>query len=112
MRRAALNSALTQWLQEGRLTVVDDITLDEYKTRRIVEMLGALGLAGQKVLIVIDDANPTVEASARNVPGVGLVRADGVNVYDVLRHDKLLITKAAVEAVERRLAGGGKETSE
>jgi large subunit ribosomal protein L4 len=109
MRRAALLSALTQWLGEGRVTVVDDIILDEYKTRRIVEMLGSLGLAGEKLLIVIEDANPIVEASVRNVPGVGLVRAAGLNVYDVLRHDKLLITKAAVGAVEARLMGEAKE---
>jgi large subunit ribosomal protein L4 len=108
MRRAALNSALTQWLREGAMVVVDDLALDEYKTRRMVEMLGSLGLAGQKVLIVIEDANPTVEASVRNLPGVGLVRAAGLNVYDVLRHDKLLITKAAVSAVEARLLGEGR----
>ena len=57
-------------------------------------------------LIVIDDANPTVEASARNLPGVTVVRAEGLNVYDVLRHKNLLITQAAVAKVEARLAGG------
>jgi large subunit ribosomal protein L4 len=92
--------------------VVDDIALDEYKTKRVVEMILALGLAGQKLLIVIDESNAAVEASARNIPGVGLIRAEGLNVYDVLRYDKLLITKAAVEAVEKRLVRGGKEATQ
>jgi len=112
MRRAALNSALTQSLREGSIIVVDDIALDEYKTKRVVEMIVALGLVGQKLLIVIDESNAAVEASARNIPGVGLIRAEGLNVYDVLRHDKLLITKAAMEAVERRLVRGGKEATQ
>jgi large subunit ribosomal protein L4 len=103
MRRAALNSALTQWLSEDAITVVDSIELDEYKTKRMVEMLSALGLAGQKVLIVLDDAMPQIEASVRNIPGVGLIRAEGLNVYDVLRHPKMLITKAALDAVQKRL---------
>jgi len=111
VRRAALNSALTQWLSEGAITVVDSIESDEYKTRRMVEMLTALGLEGQKVLIVLDDANPKVEASVRNIPGVGLVRAEGLNVYDVLRHPKMLITKAAVDAVQKRLGKAGEAKS-
>lgn len=111
MRRAALTSALTQWLNEGAITVVDDLPMDEYRTRRVVEVLRALGLEGEKVLIVTDDAQPKLEASARNIPGVGLVRAEGLNVYDVLRHPKMLITRAALDAVQARLAGAGQEAT-
>jgi len=111
MRRAALTSALTQWLNEDGLIVIDDLNVDEYKTRRVVEILKALGLGGEKVLIVTDDAHPMLEASARNIPGVGLVRAAGLNVYDVLRHTKLLMTKSALDAVQARLAGSGKEAT-
>ncbi len=103
MRRAALISALTQWLDEGAITIVEELDLDEYKTRRMVEALSALGLSGEKVLVVTDDAHPMVEASLRNIPGVGLVRAEGLNVYDILRHPKMLITRAAVEALQARI---------
>ncbi len=62
-------------------------------------------MAEGKPLIVLDDANPTVEASARNLPGVSVIRVAGLNVYDLLRHKNLLITQAAVERLQDRLAG-------
>ena len=104
MRRAALASALTQWLSEGAITVVDEISVDEFKTKRVIEILQGLGLANTKVLIVTDDVSPILEASARNIPGVGLVRAEGLNVYDILRHPKVLMTRAALEAIQSRLS--------
>lgn len=113
VRRAALLSALSQRLQEQALTVVDDLQVEGFKTRRIVEILAALGLSQSTVLIVIDEPNPTVEASARNIPGVSVLRSEGLNVHDLLRHGHLLITKAAVEKLEARLtkvsAEGGSE---
>ena len=105
MRRAALLSALSQRVQESALTVVDDLQVEGFKTKRVIEILSSLGLADSTVLIVIEDANPTVEASARNIPGVGVLRSDGLNVHDLLRHKHLLITKAAIEKLEARLAG-------
>lgn len=111
VRRAALTSALSQWLKEGAITVVDSLELDEYKTRRVVEVLNNLGLGDQPVLIVIEDAQPILEASARNIPGVGLVRAAGLNVYDVLRHPKMLITRAALEAIQTRLGVPAREAT-
>ncbi len=108
-RRAALRGALSQRLQEGAVTVLETLELDEYRTRRVVEILGGLGLAGEKVLIVIDEANPRIERSARNIHGVGVLRVAGLNVYDVLRHDKLVMTRAALEAVEQRLGDRGVE---
>jgi large subunit ribosomal protein L4 len=104
MRRAALISALTQQLQEGAITVIDALDFGEYKTKRMVEILASLGLAGEKVLIVIADPNPMVEVSTRNIPGVGLIRAEGLNVYDVLRFKKLVITKDAIDALQTRLS--------
>ncbi len=110
MRRAALVSALSQWQQEGSIIIVDELELDEYKTRRVVETIDKLGLSGAPLLLVIEDAKPMLEASVRNIPRVGLVRVEGLNVYDVLRHPKVLITRAAVEALHERLgtpvAGG------
>ncbi|MBW2273320.1 MAG: 50S ribosomal protein L4 [Deltaproteobacteria bacterium] len=112
-RRAALRSALSARLAESAITVVDALELAEFKTRRVMELLDGLGLAGESVLIVISEPSATIEASARNIPKVSVLRAAGLNVYDVLRHSKLLFTKAAVEAVEVRLgegdSGDGKE---
>ena len=55
-------------------------------------------------MVVTDDVSPILEASARNIPGVGLVRAEGLNVYDILRHPKVLMTRAALEAIQSRLS--------
>ena len=103
VRRAALVSALTQWQSEGSIVIVEELEMEEYKTRRMVEAIGKLGLSDSPVLVVIEDAKPMLEASLRNIPHVGLVRAEGLNVYDVLRHPKMLITRAAVEALHSRL---------
>jgi len=103
MRRAALVSALSQWQKDGSIVIVDELDLDEFKTRRVVETINKLGLSGAPLLVVIEDAKPMLEASVRNIPRVGLVRAEGLNVYDVLRHPKMLITRAAVEALQQRL---------
>ena len=112
MRRAALASALTQWQQEGSITIVDDLDMSEYKTRHMVEAIAKLGLDESSVLVVIEDAKPMLEASIRNIPDVGLVRVEGLNVYDVLRHPKMLITQAAVEALQVRMSGGASGSTE
>ena len=107
MRRAALLSALSQRLGESALTIVEDLQFEDYKTKRIVELLAALELSASSTLIVIDDANATVEASARNIPGVSVIRSEGVNVYDLLRHKDVLMTKAAIEKLQVRLIASG-----
>jgi large subunit ribosomal protein L4 len=112
VRRAALLSALSQRVQDSTMTVVDDLQVEGFSTKRIREILAALGLADGSTLIVIEDANPTVEASARNLPGVSVLRSAGINVYDLLRHQNLLITRSAVESLQARLAGGSEGDSE
>jgi large subunit ribosomal protein L4 len=106
VRRAALRGALSLRVGEDAVTVIEALSLDGYKTRRVVEILEGLGVGADGVLIVIDEADPIVERSARNLHGVSVVRAAGLNVYDVLRHPKLLATKAAVAAIEQRLGDG------
>ena len=105
VRRAALASALTQRVQESAVTVVDALTVDGYSTKKMREILKSLGLEGRSTLIVIEAANPTVEASARNLPAVSVIRSEGLNVYDLLRHQSLLITRGALASLEARLAG-------
>jgi large subunit ribosomal protein L4 len=104
VRRAALRGALSLRQQEGAITVVDELAVTEFKTKRIAEILTALGLAGQSVLIAIAEADEKLEISARNLDRVGVIRVEGLNVYDVLRHAKLVLTKAAVEALDKRLS--------
>lgn len=103
VRRAALLSALSQRVGESALTVVESLELSDYSTRRMAEILSALGLGGETTLIVIDEPNAVVEASARNLPGVSVIRSEGVNVYDLLRHAKIVMTRAAVERLQQRL---------
>ena len=103
VRAAALRSALSLRFQEDAVTIIEDLPLEGYKTRRVVEILGALGLSGESLLIVVSEADALVERSARNIPRVDVIRSIGVNVYDVLRHSKLLVTRAALEALGERL---------
>jgi len=108
-RRAALRSALSWKLAQSQICVIDSLGIDGYSTKRMAEILSGLGLDGRTVLIVLDAPNATVEASARNLPGVDVIRAEGLNVYDVLRHKDLLVTQAAIGAIEARLSGAAKE---
>lgn len=111
-RRAALRGALSLRAGESALVVVDRLSLSEIKTKKMAELLAKLGLAEQTVLIVLAEADAKVEKSARNLPGVSVIRAEGLNVYDVLRHRQLLVTRAALEQLEQRLgAGEEKEAS-
>ena len=107
MRRAALLSALSQCLGDSALKIVDDLQFDDYKTKRVIDTLAALGLDATSTLIVIDEPSATIEASARNLPGVSVIRSEGVNVYDLLRHKSVLMTKAAIERLQARLLASG-----
>ena len=106
-RRAALRGALSLRVKEGAVVVAQGFSLDGFKTKRVVEILDGFGLGDNSVLIVIADANPHLEISARNLPRVGVIRVAGLNVYDVLRHEKLLIDKAALEVLGARLGAEG-----
>lgn len=102
VRRLAIKSALSTKVLEQNLIVLDDLQVAA-KTKEMVAVLKGLAIE-KKALIVTGDANEAVELSARNIPGVTVVTADGVNVLDVLGHNKLVMTKSAVEKVEEVLA--------
>jgi large subunit ribosomal protein L4 len=102
-RRAALRDALASRHAAGTLLVVESLTLAEAKTKRMVECLRGLGLEGATVLVVLAAADEAVERAARNLPGVKVLLARGLNVYDVLAHANLLVTRAALEDLARRL---------
>ena len=101
-RRVALRAVLADRQRNGAVTVIDEIQLAEPKTKHVVEMLAALGLAGS-VLIVSKDENTGLERAARNLKSVKVLRSAGVNVYDVLKHQHVLITQDAVQALAERL---------
>ncbi|WP_243388392.1 50S ribosomal protein L4 [Bacillus kexueae] len=103
VRRLAVKSALSTKVLENNIVVLEDLTLEAPKTKEMVSILKGLSVE-KKALIVTADLNEAVALSARNIPGVEVVTAAGINVLDVLNHDKLVITKAAVEKVEEVLA--------
>ncbi len=106
-RRAALVGAISLRKKEGALVIADGLALNEYKTKRAVEMLGKLGVAGKSVLVVTASPQPQLERSLGNLPGIDVIRAEGLNVYDVLRHERLVIAKDAVAALAQRLNKDG-----
>ncbi len=111
-RRAALTGAISLRHKEGALVIADGLALPEAKTRRAIELLGALGVAGKSVLFVTATPHAQLELSVRNLRGIDVIRAEGLNVYDVLRHERLVIAKEAVAALEQRLnaANAGSES--
>lgn len=98
-RRLALKSALSVKAADSELIVVDSIKTDEYKTKKIVAMLSAVG-ADKKALIVLPEVDDMVIKSANNIPGVKTAQVNTINVYDILNADKLIIAKDAVSKIE------------
>ena len=99
VRRLALKSAFSTKVQDNNLIVVDNIDVEGFKTKTIVEMLKSLGVEG-KALIVLAGKNDNVYYSTRNIPGVEATLTNTLNVYDILNHDKFIIVKDAVAKLE------------
>ncbi|MTV49480.1 50S ribosomal protein L4 [Heliobacillus mobilis] len=102
-RRLALKSALSDKVKSGNLIVVDTLAMEAPKTKAMAGILDKLNVE-RKALLVTADIDETIFKSARNIPGVSPVEAVGINVYDILNHDKLVITKDAVAKVEEVFA--------
>jgi len=99
MRRLALRSALSAKVAEGQVRVVEDLKLDAPKTREIESMLGNLSVRSS-ALILLGDANPMVQKSAANIADVKTLRAQYLNVRDLLGYDMLVMPLGAVKAIE------------
>ena len=97
-KRAALKSALTSRVEENKLIVVDEISFDEIKTKRFQEVLNNLSVS--KALVVLEDGNKNAELSARNIADVKTAKTNTINVYDILKYNTVIATKAAVQAIE------------
>jgi large subunit ribosomal protein L4 len=102
VRASALRGALSLRAREAKLVVVDDFTLPEVKTKRVAGVLKALGTG--KALVVDSKDNTRLALSVRNLPKAKFIAPEGVNVYDVLDHDSLVLTLATAKALESRLA--------
>ena len=97
-KRAALKSALTSRVVENKLVVVDELKLDEIKTKKFVEVLKNLQV--EKALVVLNEMDKNVIASAANIPTVKTAQTNELNVFDVLKYDTVVVTKAAVATIE------------
>ena len=98
-KAGAIKSALTTKVNEEKFFVMDSLKFDEIKTKKMVGVLDALKV--NKALVVLDgEDNDNVEVSARNIAGVRTVYSNAINVYDILKYDTVVVTKAAVENIE------------
>ncbi|MCK5255747.1 MAG: 50S ribosomal protein L4 [Deltaproteobacteria bacterium] len=101
VKMSALRSALSIKLKEDKLLILDNFNLPEIKTKGFVTTLSRLNI---KDAFIIDDSNLHLEKSASNVPFVKVLRPEGLNVYDILRYDKLIITQSCLEKITRTLS--------
>jgi len=102
VKQSALRSALSVRYKDACMTVVNGLDLEQISTKGFVEVLDRFEL--KKALIVVEGENVNLELSARNLPFVKVLRAEGVNVYDILKYPNLVMTEAAVDQIEGALA--------
>ena len=99
VKRLALKSAFSTKVADNDLIVVDNIAVEDYKTKTVVEMLSKLG-ADKKALIVMPEVDQKLIKSAANIPGVKTALVNTINVYDILNCDKFIVAKSALEKIE------------
>ena len=97
-KRAALKSALTSRVAENKFIVIDELKFDEIKTKKFQEVLNNLNV--NKALVVLEDDNKNVEISARNIAGVKTAKTNTINVFDILKYNTVITTKACVATIE------------
>ncbi len=103
MRKAALRSVLTAKLKDDQLTVIDKIELDAPKTKVFVDIMKTMGFEAKKILFVTAEKDETLLRSSRNLYRVLVLPIEGLNVYDLLRFDRLVVLEAAVPRIHERL---------
>ncbi len=97
-KQCAMKSALTSRVNEGKFLVLDELVMEEVKTKKFQAVLDALKV--EKALVVLDQNDQKVILSARNIPNVKTAQTNTINVYDILKYDTVVITKSAVAAIE------------
>ena len=103
VRRLALKMALSSKLQAEKLVVLDEFEIDEIKTREFVKVMSALDM--KNALIITDKKNENLELSARNVPQTKVLRVEGLNVYDILKYENVVLLESSIKSIEGRLLG-------
>ena len=103
VRRLALKMALSSKLKQENLVVVDEFGLDTIKTREFVKVINALNT--KNALIITEKKNETLELSARNVPNIKVLRVEGLNVYDILKYENVVLLESSIKSIEGRLLG-------
>ncbi|HEU19044.1 MAG TPA: 50S ribosomal protein L4 [Deltaproteobacteria bacterium] len=101
VRKAAIKSALTLKVQKDKMLVLNDFQLEEIKTKKFKEVLDRFDM--KSVLFVIDKANPELQKSSRNIKDVKMMLSEGINVYDILKYDNLVLLEPSVKMIERAL---------
>ena len=101
VRRVALISALSMKLKEEKMIILRDFPMEEIKTKRFQEVIERFGLS--KVLFVIDGSQPILEKSSRNIKEVKMVRSEGINVYDLLKYDHVVLLEPSIKKIEGAL---------
>ena len=97
-KRAALKSALTSRVQENKLIVVDELKLDEIKTKQFAQVMKNLNV--DKALVIINENDQNIVMSAKNIPTVKVAQTNTINVFDILKYSTVVVTKAAVATIE------------
>ncbi len=103
VRKAALRSALAEKIRQQKLVLIDSFALDSHRTKELHQTLQKLEAV--KALIVVEEIGRNLELAARNLPGVEVVHHRQLNVYNLLRYDKTLMTRGAMAAIQERLTG-------
>lgn len=101
--RLAMRCALSTKVREGKFVVIDEINLENFKTKGLVEVLNAVNANDDKVIIALDDINPNAELAGRNLPNVLIQQFNHISVYEMMNATTLVLTKAAVEKYEEAL---------
>ena len=102
-KKIALRSVLTERTQNQNLSVLDDLSLGEPKTKEALKLLKDFGLP-KRTLFLILDKNPNLELAVRNLPQTNVLRVEGLNVFDILMHEKIVCTQDALKKIEERLS--------
>ena len=101
VRRVALISALSMKLKEEKMIILKDFPMEEIKTKRFREVIDRFGLG--KALFVIDGSQPILEKSSRNIKEIKMVRSEGINVYDLLKYDHVVLLEPSIKKIEGAL---------
>ncbi len=101
VRKLALKMALSTKLQKKNLLILDQFELEQIKTKEFIKVIDALNV--QNALIVTNEKNETLELASRNVPTVKVLRSEGLNVYDILKYENLILLESSINTIEGRL---------